>query len=314
MDNPMILTVCPNPALDKIIFIEKWTSGTPMRTNKIVTCIGGKGFNSAAALQQLGADTTAIGFFAGKTGDELISALNGYGINTVPVWVDGETRISHVIAETQTQIHNHVITGEIFISPLQKKEFIEKYKLLVQKAKWVIFGGSLPESLPDDFYYEMISYSKKIGVPSLIDSQKNPLIEGIKAFPDIVKLNNDEFEWTFKQKADSEELLIRQSRELKSSLRIKNLVLTLSTEGMLAFTSEGDYRVIPPQQIPVNAAGAGDSASSALVWKLSEGESWQLALQWAAAVSAASVLTERTADFNISDVLKIFPQVQIEKI
>jgi 1-phosphofructokinase family hexose kinase len=310
----MILTVCPNPALDKIIFIEKWTPGTPMRTTKIVSCVGGKGFNSAAALRQLGVETTSIGFFAGKTGRELISAINDYGIKSVPVWVEGETRISHVIAETKTQIHNHVIAGEISISSVQKKEFIEKYKSLVQKAKWVIFAGSLPDCLPDDFYYELITYANEIGIPSLIDSQKDSLIKGINAFPKIMKLNSDEFEWTFKQKVDSEESLIRQAREQKNLLKIKNLVLTLSKEGMLAFTSEGDFHVIPPLQFPVNAAGAGDCASAAIVWQLSEGRSWKTALQWAGAVSAASVLTERTADFNMADVLEIFPQVQIEKI
>jgi 1-phosphofructokinase family hexose kinase len=310
----MILTVCPNPALDKIIFIDKWISGTPMRTNKIVTCVGGKGFNSAVALKQLGLETVAMGFFAGKTGEELISLMTEYEIEPVSVWVEGETRISHVIAETKTQIHSHVIAGDIFILPAQKNEFNEKFKANVQNAKWVIFGGSLPNSLADHFYAKLITYSKKIGVLSLIDSQKNPLIEGIKAFPDIVKMNRDEFEWTFKQKADSSKLLIKQLRELKSSLKIKNLVVTLSTDGLLAFTTEGDYRMVPPIQVPINAAGAGDSASSAIVWKLSEGEHWESALRWAAAVSAASVLTERTADFKMTDVHRICPQVQIERI
>ena len=310
----MILTICPNPALDKIIFIEKWIAGTPMRTNKINVCVGGKGLNSSVALRHLGLETVGMGFFAGKTGKELIEILEEYGVQPLPVWVDGETRISHVIAERDTQIHSHVITGDVIISENQKTEFFEKYKIFALKANWIIFGGSLPASLPDDFYVDYIDYAKKIGVPSLIDSQKESLVYGIKAQPEIVKMNREEFEWTFNQKADSHKMLISQARELRSSLKIQNLVMTLSREGIIALTTEGNFYAVAPQQVPVNAAGAGDSASSALVWKLSEHENWETALRWAAAVSSASVLTERTADFHFEDVNRIFPQVRIEKL
>ena len=310
----MILTVCPNPALDRIIFIEKWISGTPMRTNRIVDCVGGKGLNSSVALRHLGVETIGMGFFAGQTGRNLITLLEDYGIQPVPIWVDGETRISHVIAETETLIHSHVITGDVFISPSQEKEFFKKFKIYIKKAKWVIFGGSLPDSLPDDFYVEMIDYSNKLGIPSLLDSQKKYLVEGIEALPDIVKMNREEFEWTFNQKADSQEMLIEQAKDLRSSMKIKNLVMTLSKDGLLAFTTEGDFFATAPLQMPINAAGAGDSVSSALVWKLSNGESWESAIKWASAVSSASVLTERTADFDMQIVEKIYPQVKIERI
>lgn len=310
----MILTICPNPALDKIIFIEKWIAGIPMRTNKINVCVGGKGLNSSVALRHLGLETVGMGFFAGKTGKELIEILEEYGIQPLPVWVDGETRISHVIAERDTQIHSHVITGDVIISEDQKTDFFEKFKIFAPKADWVIFGGSLPASLSDDFYVEYIDFAKKVGVPSLIDSQKESLVYGIKAQPEIVKMNREEFEWTFNQKADSHKLLISQARELRSSLKIQNLVMTLSREGIIALTTEGDFYAVAPQQVPVNAAGAGDSASSALVWKLLENEKWETALRWAAAVSSASVLTERTADFHFQDVNRIYPQVKVEKL
>lgn len=310
----MILTICPNPALDKIIFVDKWISGTPMRTNNINVCVGGKGLNSSVALRHLGLETMAMGFFAGNTGKELFKLLEEYSIQLLPIWVDGETRISHVIAERESQIHSHVIAGDINISENQKMEFFKKYKEVVSKAGWVIFGGSLPASLPDDFYVEYINYSRRIGVPSLIDSQKKSLEFGIKAQPEIVKMNREEFEWTFHQKADSLKMLINQARELRSSMKIRNLVMTLSREGIIALTTEGDFFAVAPQQASINAAGAGDSASSALVWKLSENENWETALRWATAVSSASVLTERTADFHFRDVNRIYPQVRIEKI
>lgn len=310
----MILTVCPNTAIDKIIFIKEWTPGIPMRTNHVAICVGGKGLNSAVVLRHLGAETVGMGFFAGKTGEELVELVEEYGIISEPVWVGGTNRIAHVIAEEKTNIHSHVITGEVVISAQQKQEFIDKFRSHVKKAEWVILAGSIPSSLNDDFYCELIPIAKEAGVPTLIDSQKQYIVKAIKARPDIVKMNWEEFEWTFNKKVGTLEALIPMAKELRQRHEIKNLVMTLSKRGILAFTTEGNYFTKVPQQVPVNAAGAGDSVSAAIVYRLTKGDTWEAALRWSGAVSAATVLTERTGDIEMEDVERIYKEVEVRQI
>lgn len=310
----MILAVCPNTALDKIIFIKEWIPGTPMRTNHMITCVGGKGLNSAVVLRHLGCEAVGMGFFEGKTGKELIELLEEYGITPEPVWVGGTNRIAHVIAEEKTNIHSHVITGEVIVSPSQKQEFINKFRTRVKEAAWVIFAGSLPPSLNVDFYSELIAIAKEAEVPTLIDSQKQYIIAAIKAKPDIAKMNWEEFEWTFDKKADSIESLISQAKQLYSETGLKNLVLTLGKRGILALTVEGNFLTRAPLQNPVSAAGAGDAVSSTLVYRLSKGDTWAAALKWSGAVSAAAVLTERTGDVNMADAERIYKEVIVTKI
>lgn len=282
-----------------------------MRTKRMTTCVGGKGLNSSVVLRQLGIDTVGMGFFAGKVGEELVDLLKEYGIAPEPVWVGGTNRIAHVIAEKETNIHSHVIVGEVEVSSEQKQEFIDKFTKRVKEAEWVIFAGSIPPSVNEDFYVSLIEIAKQAGVPSLIDSQKQYIVEAIKAKPDIVKMNWEEFEWTFDLKADTLESLIQQGKELKVQRDINALVITLSKDGMLAFTSEGNYLAKAPFQKPVNAAGAGDSVSSTLAWRLSQGDKWESALIWASAVSAATVLTERTGDVRMEDVERILKEVKV---
>ena len=285
-----------------------------MRTNHMVTCVGGKGLNSAVVLRFLGAETVGMGFFAGKIGEELVELLGEYGIIPEPVWVGGTNRIAHVIAEEKTNIHSHVIAGEVVVSTEQKQEFVDKFKKRVKDAEWVIFAGSLPPSLNVDFYSELIAIAKEANVPSLIDSQKQYVVEAIKAKPEIVKMNWEEFEWTFNKKAETLEALIQQTKELYAEKNIKNLVITLGKNGILVLTSEGNYLVKAPFQKPVNAAGAGDAVSSTLAYRLSKGDSWESALRWASAVSAATVLTERTGDVDMKDVERIYKEVEVKKI
>lgn len=285
-----------------------------MRTNHMVTCVGGKGLNSAVVLRFLGAETVGMGFFAGKIGEELVELLGEYGIIPEPVWVGGTNRIAHVIAEEKTNIHSHVIAGEVVVSTEQKQEFVDKFKKRVKDAEWVIFAGSLPPSLNVDFYSELIAIAKEANVPSLIDSQKQYVVEAIKAKPEIVKMNWEEFEWTFNKKAETLEALIQQTKELYAEKNIKNLVITLGKNGILVLTSEGNYLAKAPFQKPVNAAGAGDAVSSTLAYRLSKGDSWESALRWASAVSAATVLTERTGDVDMKDVEHIYKEVEVKKI
>jgi 1-phosphofructokinase len=310
----MILTICPNTALDKIIFIKEWIPGTPMRTNHMVTCVGGKGLNSAVVLRHLGSETVGMGFFAGKIGEELVELLEEYGIIPEPIWVGGTNRIAHVIAEEKTNIHSHVIVGELVVSAEQKQEFVNKFKKRVKEAEWVIFAGSLPPSLNVDFYYELISIARDANIPSLIDSQKQYIIEAIKAKPDIVKMNWEEFEWTFNKKAETLEDLILLAKQLYLEKNIKNLLITLGKHGILALTTEGNYFTKAPFQQPVNAAGAGDAVSSTIAYRLSQGDSWDSALRWSSSVSAATVLTERTGDVEMTDVERIFKDVEVKKI
>ena len=306
----MILTVCPNTALDKILFIDEWIPGTPMRTKQVVNCVGGKGLNSAVALSHLGVETVGLGFFAGKIGQELVELVEEYGIVVDAVWVDGVNRIAHVIADAKNRQHSHVIAGEVIVSENQKKTFVERFSHHLKKAKFIILAGSLPPSLNDDFYVTLIQMAQKAGVRVLIDSQKVYMRQVIKTKPDIVKMNWEEFEWTFDKKAANLQSLKDQAADFKKKNDLPNLILTLSKEGILALTREGDYLVRAPYQEPVNAAGAGDAVSAALAWRLSEGDKWETALKWASAVSAAAVLTERTGDLRMDDVNRLLPEIQ----
>jgi len=308
----MILTVCPNTALDKIFFVKKWTPGVPMRTNNMATCVGGKGLDSSVVLAQLGIETIGMGFFSGKIGEELIEILEEYGIIPDPVWVGGVNRVAYVIAEESTNIHSHVIVGQVEVNEKQITEFTKKFDAQIGKAEWVIFAGSIPPSVNSNFYYGLIESAKKAGVPSLIDAQKAFMRNAIGAKPDVVKMNWEEFEWTFGINAPTFEELCDKAKAFREKKQINDFILTLGEEGILAFTTEGNYHVKAPLQKPLNAAGAGDSVSSTIVWRRTMGESWKETLHWASAVSAAAVLTKRTGDFHMQDVDRIYKDVIIK--
>ena len=68
----MIYTVTFNPSLDYIVSVPNFELGKTNRTVYEQMLAGGKGINVTTVLRNLGIDSTALGFVAGFTGDELI--------------------------------------------------------------------------------------------------------------------------------------------------------------------------------------------------------------------------------------------------
>ena len=310
----MILTVCPNTAMDKVLFIEEWTPGIPMRTDRIINSVGGKGLNSAIVLGQLGVDAVGLGFFAGDIGRELADLTASYHVQVDPVWVDGSNRISHVIAERKTRQQNHVIGGNPIVSPAQAEELAERYGNHLKNADWVVLAGTLPHSLPDDFYVPLIHTAHEAGVHVLIDAQKAFMREAVRAKPHVTKMNREEFGWTFNMEFDPLPVLRSNVMQMRREYGLEDIVITLGSDGILAVTGDSIYHAKAPEQQVVNAAGAGDAVSAVLAWRLSQEDNWENALRWAAAVSASAVTTERTGDIDTGMVDDLFDATEIKQL
>jgi 1-phosphofructokinase family hexose kinase len=310
----MILTVTLNTALDKILFIDEWKSNLPMRATKNVTSVGGKGLDSSVVLRHLGVETVGLCFVAGKTGLELINLVEKYGIIPEPVWVDGETRMAHVVVERRYHRHSHIFSGLLSITPAHCEQLLEKFTKKVTGAGYVICAGSIPSGIPADFYCRMTETAHLAGVPILIDTQDEAITWSLSASPDIIKMNWNEFEITFQQRADTFDALVECAKRQFSEKEINALLVTCAEDRILAFNPQGAFHAIAPRQQVVNAAGAGDAASSGLVWRLALGDGWAEALCWSAATSAATVLTEGTADCRMEDILRILPEINVKTL
>ena len=67
----MIYTLTFNPALDYIVGVNDFRTGQINRTCSEKILPGGKGINVSIVLSNLGYDSTALGFVAGFTGDDI---------------------------------------------------------------------------------------------------------------------------------------------------------------------------------------------------------------------------------------------------
>lgn len=307
----MFLTLTANAALDRVIFIEEFVPATTMRAPRFIECAGGKGFDTSVALRGLGQPTTAIGFVAGYYGNLLVNVLTQYGIDSDPIWLPGETRLANVIVETARARHSHVMIGALPVSAAGLETMLAHYQGHLPAAAWAVAAGSLPPGMPVTFYHTAVTLAHAAGKPVLIDATGAPLLAALPAQPDVVKLNQDEFIDTFGLTGGDLPAIVAAARQVRQAHALPAIVLTCGREGVVAITTEGVVQAQAPVQRAINAAGAGDAASAAVVWRRAQGDAWTETLRWAAAVSAASVVTEATAEVRLADVEHLLPDVRI---
>lgn len=307
----MFLTLTANSALDRVIFIDEFVPATTMRSPRFVECAGGKGFDTSVALRGLGQSTTAIGFVAGYYGNLLVNVLTRYGIDIDPIWLPGETRLANVIVETARARHSHVMIGALPVTAAGIETMLERYAAHLPQATWVVAAGSLPPGMPTSFYQTVVQMAHAAGKPVLIDATGAPLVDALAARPDVVKLNKDEFIDTFGVTGEAFGEIIAAAEQVRQAQKLSTIVLTCGREGVIAIDATGVIQAQAPVQRAVNAAGAGDAASAAILWRRSLGDSWRETMRWTAAVSTASVMTEATAEVRFADVEQLLPAVRI---
>src|SRR5271157_2081345 len=153
----MILAVNLNSTLDVVVPISKFEHDAVLRTKNIYPYPGGKATNVARALATLGADVVATGFTSHNETFLMRSFLKKHGVKNDFVPVYGSNRICLLINEQKTRTETIINSESNFkISGKDTSALLWKIKKLSAKASFVVLSGSLPLSLPENFYQAVI--------------------------------------------------------------------------------------------------------------------------------------------------------------
>lgn len=188
----MILTVTPNPAIDKIYWIDRLClddSEMPlMRATRSHLTAGGKGINVSVFLARMGIETTAMGFIAGETGRAIERFVREEGITTGFVWAEGETRTNVTILEKGHEQRPLQISEQGPFAPAQAlKRFLSQYKRVLPRVRYVFLGGSLPPGVPVQFYQELTRLAHQHHVSVVVNAAGEALAHILSERPWFVK-------------------------------------------------------------------------------------------------------------------------------
>ena len=288
----MIYTVTFNPSLDYIVTVNDFRMGVVNRTSREILFPGGKGVNVSMVLKNLGCESTALGFAAGFTGQELTRLLEEQGITADFIHVkNGTSRINVKLrAQKETEINGQ--------GPRIAGEDIQRlYKKLdgLQDGDILVLAGSIPDTMPGSMYMDIMQHLQDKKLNIVVDATKDLLVNVLPYRPFLIKPNNHELGEIFHTIITDKDEVVRYAKALQEK-GARNVLVSMAGEGAVLVTEDGkEYRTEAPKGTVVNSVGAGDSMVAGFLYGyLTEGD-YEKAVRYGVCTGSASAFSEELA-------------------
>ena len=296
----MVYTVTFNPALDYVVRVENLQPGETNRASCDLVQFGGKGINVSTVLGNLGVENVALGFLAGFTGRGLEQGLREAGIRTDFIWLEkGLTRINVKIkAEKETEINGQGPD----ISPEALEALFAKLEKL-QAGDVLVLAGSIPGTLPDDIYQQILRRLEGRGILTAVDATRDLLCAVLPYHPFLVKPNDRELGEIFGRRLTNDAEIEDCARQLQAR-GARNVLVSMAGEGSLLLDETGKrHRLGVPRGKVLNSVGAGDSMVAGFLAGWLQAHDYGAAHKMGAAAGSATAFSEGLA--TAADVQKL---------
>ena len=285
----MIYTVTFNPALDYVVWVDHFTTGSVNRTAEEKIFYGGKGINVSAVLASLGYPSTALGFVAGFTGDEIERGVKTLGFSSDFIRVKkGMSRINVKLkSEEESEINGRgpEITTEDVNELFRKLEHLKAEDILV-------LSGSIPANIDSRIYEMILEKLEGRGILTVVDAEKDLLLNVLKYHPFLIKPNNHELGEMFGVVLENDAAIVEYARRLQD-MGARNVLVSMAGDGaMLVAENKEIYHLGVAKGIVRNSVGAGDSMVAGFLAGYLENKDYAHALRLGTAAGGATAFSD----------------------
>ncbi|WP_028932759.1 1-phosphofructokinase [Pseudonocardia spinosispora] len=253
----MIVTLTPNPSVDRTIFVDALPPGTVVRATESFSEPSGKGVNVSLALHAHGTPTVAVLPLGGAVGAQLAGMLDGRGLPYRPVPVTGEVRANISLVQpdgTVTKINE----GGPTLSGAEADRLASTALDAAAGARWLVACGSLPPGVSPDFYARLVGSAREQGLLVAVDTSGASLRAVLTAGPDLVKPNLDELAEVTGRTLRSFADVLAAATEVRD-LGAAAVLASLGPDGALLLDGNGPLWGEAPSVPIVSTVGAGDA-------------------------------------------------------
>ncbi|MFJ6657828.1 1-phosphofructokinase [Streptomyces sp. NPDC091377] len=280
----MILTVTPNPSLDRTYEVPALERGEVIRASGERMDPGGKGVNVSRAIAAAGRRTVAVLPLGGAPGALVAALLHAQGIEVAPVPVAGATRSNIALAESDGVLTKINAPGPE-LSAAEQESLLETVRERSAGADWIACCGSLPRGLAPSWYADVVTRAHAGGARIALDTSGPALPAALRARPDVVKPNAEELAQAVARPLTTVGDAVEAAEELRA-MGARAVLASLGADGQLLVESAGTWFATAPVTAVRSNVGAGDSS---LAGFLIAGGTGPAALASAVAHGAAAV-------------------------
>lgn len=313
-----IITVTLNPAIDRIVEVPEYKTGSVLSATKSEIYPAGKGVNVARAIDRLGKEVTAIGI-VGKNNVGFFNTLAGGSMVLDWIVTETPTRQNMTIVDpvkcTETHIRDCVHTSEKF----PQEELEARLRQHCTEGDIVVFSGSLPENAPVDILGHLCRMCKEMGTKVVIDTSGEPLKHAITSSPDLIKPNLAELQEMVGHRFYTKNEIAAAAKLLADKYSIEKVLVSMGEDGSIIYDGKTGRAfeallVLRYTHQQLHAVGSGDAMVAAVCVQMLDGADARTMIIDGTAAGAANLFTEGPCDISPEKVDRFRPSVEVVEV
>ena len=309
----MICTFTVNPAIDRILYIKKFTPNNTNRVKEVKDVLGGKGTHVSVNLSLPECRNRAFGLDFGQNGRKIEEMLTNDFVDMRFLHFEGsESRMNYAVIEEDTSCTLITEKGKMVPKEICD-QLVDQICDEVQEGDFFVFSGDASNTEVPHIYNQIMDRLSGRNIRFFLDTSSDSLIEGMKRKPFLIKPNEDELSQVLGREFHSEEELIEGIKEV-ASMGIDCVALTCGGDGSYIWYKGSLYRIYPMKLNVINTIGCGDAFLSGLLYGFDKGLELEEVLRYASAVSSATAESNSTVGFDPERAMELKDQVRIEKL
>jgi 1-phosphofructokinase len=253
----MIVTVTPNPSLDRTYFVDAVRVGELHRAQRATVEASGKGVNVSRILAALGVPTVAVLPVGGDEGRQLAGLLAAAGLEHRAVPAAGAARVNTNVVEPGGHTTKFNEVGRPLSDGEQDALVGEVREAARRGAAWVACCGSLPPGADPGLVARFVEAAHEAGARIAVDTSGAALPAALAAGADLITPNRDELaELVGRPLPGVPEVAAAAAEAAAPGTAV---LATLGGDGAVYVGGGERLWARAPAVEPVNTTGAGDA-------------------------------------------------------
>lgn len=267
----MIVTLTPNPSLDRTIAVAELQVGEVHRAGGMRVDAGGKGVNVSRALAANGVATVAVLPAGGAEAVQFAALLDDAEVPYDFIDLKDAVRTNITLVEddgTTTKINEPGRES----GPGDAGQMLDAVDSHLKGASWVVGCGSLPPGIDGSLYTDLIARAKASGARVAIDTSGGAFARVVAACPDLVKPNLEELEEYVGVSLPTIAHVVDAARRLVRS-GVSTVVVSLGEHGAVGVDATNAVHANAVVDRPLSTVGAGDCLLAGYLFAIDSGAS-----------------------------------------
>ena len=257
--------------------------GETLLGHHFFTAGGGKGANQAVAASRLGITTHLIGRVGGDNfGQELLTSLQSYGLNTDKILIDRSTHSGIAIIAVEDSGQNNIIVIPGANNCINDTD-VERLKEILPTATALL----LQLEIPLQIVQAAAKLACEAGVKVILDPApfRSDIPTDFYPLIDIITPNEVEASQLVGFSVNNPETAVQAAAKLRQ-LGVNNAIIKLGAKGVVCATADESFFIPAFAVEAVDTVAAGDAFNGGLAAALDVGLPLREAVVWGAAAGA----------------------------